>query len=89
MQSVHLEIAAAGEHHLFMMGPPGCGKSLLAESFQSILPTLTKEAQLEVMSLYQLSTSMNRYSSHPPYPEPHHSVSGVSIIWRRAKSETW
>jgi magnesium chelatase family protein len=75
-----LEIAAAGEHHLFMMGPPGCGKSMLAESFPSILPKLTKEAQFEVMSLYQLSTSINRYSSSPPYRHPHHSASGVSII---------
>jgi magnesium chelatase family protein len=75
-----LEIAAAGEHHLFMTGPPGCGKSMLAESFPSILPPLTKEAQLEVMSLYQISTSMTEYSSHPPYRHPHHSASGVSII---------
>jgi magnesium chelatase family protein len=75
-----LEIASAGEHHLFMTGPPGCGKSMLAESFPSTLPPLTKEAQLEVMSLYQISTSMTEYSSHPPYRYPHHSASGVSII---------
>jgi magnesium chelatase family protein len=75
-----LEIAAAGEHHMFMTGPPGCGKSMLAESFPSILPPLTKEAQLEVMSLYQISTSMNDYSTQPPYRHPHHSASGVSII---------
>ncbi|MBH9967919.1 YifB family Mg chelatase-like AAA ATPase [[Bacillus] enclensis] len=75
-----LEVAAAGEHHLFMTGPPGCGKSMLAESFPSILPPLTKEAQLEVMSLYQISTSMSEYSSNPPYRYPHHSASGVSII---------
>jgi magnesium chelatase family protein len=42
-----LEITAAGEHHLFMTGPPGCGKSMLAESFPSILPPLTKEAVCE------------------------------------------
>jgi magnesium chelatase family protein len=75
-----LEVAAAGEHHLFMTGPPGCGKSMLAESFPSILPPLTKEAQLQVISLYQISTSVNEYSSHPPYRHPHHSASGVSII---------
>jgi magnesium chelatase family protein len=50
-----LEIAAAGEHNVLMSGPPGCGKSLLAESFPSILPAITTEAQLEVMSLYQLA----------------------------------
>ncbi|TMU83434.1 ATP-binding protein [Bacillus sp. BHET2] len=75
-----LEVAAAGEHHLFMTGPPGCGKSMLAESFPSILPRLTKDAQLEVMSLYQMSTSMSRYSSQAPFRHPHHSSSGVSII---------
>jgi magnesium chelatase family protein len=45
-----------------------------------ILPRLTKDAQLEVMSLYQLSTSMSRYSSQAPFSHLHHSSSGVSII---------
>ncbi|SFB19556.1 MULTISPECIES: YifB family Mg chelatase-like AAA ATPase [unclassified Bacillus (in: firmicutes)] len=75
-----LEIAAAGEHHLFMSGPPGCGKSLLAESFPSILPHLSKEAQLEMISIYQLSSSSHLHSKLPPYRNPHHSASGVSII---------
>ncbi|WP_433745179.1 YifB family Mg chelatase-like AAA ATPase [Falsibacillus pallidus] len=75
-----MEIAAAGEHHLFMTGPPGCGKSMLAESFPSILPPLTKEEQFEVISLYQLSTSSCAFSNRPPFRHPHHSASGVSII---------
>ncbi|MCA1322472.1 ATP-binding protein [Bacillus tianshenii] len=50
-----LEIAAAGEHYVLMDGPPGCGKSLLAETFPSILPSLSQEAQLEKLSLYQLA----------------------------------
>lgn len=50
-----LEIAAAGEHYVMMDGPPGCGKSLLAESFPTILPPLLQEAQLEKISLYQLA----------------------------------
>lgn len=49
-----LEIAASGEHYVLMDGPPGCGKSLLAETFPSILPPLAKEAQLE--------KSISRYS---------------------------
>ncbi|KLT16606.1 YifB family Mg chelatase-like AAA ATPase [Neobacillus vireti] len=75
-----LEIAAAGEHHVLLTGPPGCGKSLLAGSFPSILPALKKEAHLEVLSLYQLSRNACPRSKTPPYRNPHHSASGVSII---------
>jgi len=75
-----LEVAAAGEHHVLLTGPPGCGKSLLAESFPSIFPPLTKEAQLEVLSLYQLSRNAYSQSQLPPYRSPHHSASGVAII---------
>jgi magnesium chelatase family protein len=75
-----LEVAAAGEHHVFMTGPPGCGKSMLAESFRSILPLLTKEAQLEMISLYQLNGNSYPHVNTPPYRNPHHSASGVSII---------
>lgn len=75
-----LEVAAAGEHHVLMAGPPGCGKSLLAESFPSILPPLTEEASLEMISLYQLSGETLMNTRIPPYRNPHHSASGVSII---------
>ncbi|WML41528.1 YifB family Mg chelatase-like AAA ATPase [Neobacillus sp. OS1-2] len=75
-----LEIAAAGEHNVLMSGPPGCGKSLLAETFPSILPTLTNQAQLEVMSLYQLAGERRSHFQNAPYRNPHHSASSVSII---------
>ncbi|MDF2855554.1 MAG: Mg chelatase, subunit ChlI [Neobacillus sp.] len=75
-----LEIAAAGGHHVLMTGPPGCGKSMLAESFPSILPPLTKEAQLEVMSLYQLSGNEFPSGTMPPYRNPHHSASSIAMI---------
>ncbi|PWW31290.1 magnesium chelatase subunit ChlI-like protein, partial [Cytobacillus oceanisediminis] len=75
-----LEVAAAGEHHVFMIGPPGCGKSLLAESFPSIMPPLSKEAQLEMISLHQLSGGSWEHTDLPPFRNPHHSASGVSII---------
>ena len=74
-----LEIAAAGEHHVLMTGPPGCGKSLLAGSFPTILPELSKGAQLEVISLYQLSRNAYPRTFVPPFRNPHHSASGVSI----------
>ncbi|PAE38173.1 YifB family Mg chelatase-like AAA ATPase [Bacillus sp. 7884-1] len=75
-----LEIAAAGEHNVLMSGPPGCGKSLLAETFPSILPSLTNQAQLEVMSLYQLAGEKRSYYQTVPYRHPHHSASSVAII---------
>ena len=75
-----LEVAAAGEHNVLMTGPPGCGKSMLAESFPSILPALSKESLLEVISLYQLSQNSYPHSKMPPYRNPHHSASGVAII---------
>jgi magnesium chelatase family protein len=75
-----LEIAAAGEHYILMSGPPGCGKSLLAETFLSILPPLTPEEQLEVMILYQLSKESLISSQTAPYRNPHHSASSISII---------
>ncbi|WP_394172364.1 YifB family Mg chelatase-like AAA ATPase [Guptibacillus hwajinpoensis] len=75
-----LEIAASGEHYLLMDGPPGCGKSLLAETFPSILPPLSKEAQLEKISLYQLAGAPYESLTLPSYRHPHHSASSVSII---------
>ena len=75
-----LEIAAAGEHHVLMTGPPGCGKSMLAESFPSILPPLSKEAQLEVLALHQLSGTNYPNANNPPFRSPHHSASGIAII---------
>jgi magnesium chelatase family protein len=63
-----------------MSGPPGCGKSLLAETFPSILPTLTEEARLEKISLYQLAGAPYQSLSLPTYRHPHHSASAVSII---------
>lgn len=75
-----LEVAAAGEHHVLMSGPPGCGKSFLAESFPSILSPLTEEARLEMISLYHLSGGTLENTKTPPFRNPHHTASGVSII---------
>lgn len=75
-----LEIAAAGGHHVMMDGPPRCGKSLLAESFPSILPSLSKEEQLDKISLYQLAGVSFEGLNDVPFRSPHHSASAVSII---------
>ncbi|WP_153127254.1 YifB family Mg chelatase-like AAA ATPase [Peribacillus tepidiphilus] len=75
-----LEIAAAGEHNVLMSGPPGCGKSLLSETFVSILPPLSNQGKLEVMSLYQLGRENIPSLQFPSYRHPHHSASSVAII---------
>jgi magnesium chelatase family protein len=74
-----LEIAAAGEHNVLMSGPSCSGKSLLAETFPSILPALTNQAQLEVISLDQLARDKRNFHQHPPFRQPHHSASSVAI----------
>lgn len=75
-----LEIAAAGGHNVLMTGPPGCGKSLLAETFSSVLPTLSQNSQFEVMSIYQLTGILESNFQVPPFLNPHHSASAVSLI---------
>lgn len=75
-----LEVAAAVGHNVLMTGPPGCGKSLLAQAFPSILPPLSKEQQLEVLSLYQLANERLPAPQIAPYRNPHHSSSSVAII---------
>lgn len=74
------EIAAAGKHNILMSGPPGCGKSLLAETFPSILPPLTPKERFEVISIYQLAREKFDLNHPLPIRSPHHSSSAVSLI---------
>lgn len=75
-----LEIAVAGGHHVVMTGPPGCGKSMLADTFHTILPDLPNKEMLEVYSIYHLAKERRGFSSRPPYRSPHHSASAISLI---------
>lgn len=63
-----------------MVGPPGCGKSMLAEAFPSILPLMSHDHQLEMMSIYQLAGMKNEILTQPPFRAPHHTSSAVSLI---------
>lgn len=75
-----LEISAAGGHHLLLNGPPGCGKTMLADAFHTILPDLSNDDMLETFGIYHLAKESRGFSKRPPYRQPHHSASAVSII---------
>ena len=76
-----LEIAAAGGHSLLMMGPPGTGKSMLAQRLPSILPPLTDDELIEVWTLQSLLPHhAQKHSRNRPYKSPHHSASAVALV---------
>lgn len=77
-----LELAAVGEHHLLMNGPPGVGKTMLAERLVTILPPLSRQQALETHAIRSLTGDAIRASEldlTPPFVAPHHSASVTSI----------
>ncbi|OOV86161.1 YifB family Mg chelatase-like AAA ATPase [Oceanospirillum linum] len=76
-----LEIAAAGNHHLLLVGPPGTGKTLLASRLGGILPKMSEQDALEVMALASVSGrfSMDEWGQRP-FRSPHHTASGVALV---------
>lgn len=78
-----LEIVAAGGHNLFMVGPPGTGKTFLARSIISILPPLEMTETLEVTRIYSVAgmlASQNPLLQDRPFRNPHHSASTAALI---------
>jgi len=78
-----LEIAAAGGHNLFMKGPPGAGKTLLARTLPSILPSLTESEALEVTKIYSVTGNLPPGESiikYRPFRSPHHTTSRIGLI---------
>lgn len=76
-----LEVAAAGRHHLYLHGPPGVGKTLLAERLPGILPDLELSESLEVSAVHSLAgVPLDGLIHRPPYADPHHSASAVSLV---------
>lgn len=74
-----LEIAAAGRHHLLMVGPPGGGKSTLAQAMAGILPPLTRQEQLENMMIASCA-GRPQMGSRRPFLDPHHSASLPALV---------
>lgn len=77
-----VEVAAAGAHHLMMVGPPGAGKTMLAERMPGILPDLTDEQAMQVTAIHSLGSAeaCRELRRRPPFESPHHTASAASII---------
>ena len=78
-----LEVAAAGGHNVLMIGPPGAGKSMLAQRLCSIMPALEFEESLETTRIYSVSGHLNPDTSLlavRPFRAPHHTVSTAGLV---------
>ncbi len=77
-----LEIAAAGGHHILMVGPPGSGKSMLAKRLPSILPEMTRGEALESTKIWSVQGLTGRERpllTQRPFRAPHHTVSAAAL----------
>ncbi|MEU9795372.1 YifB family Mg chelatase-like AAA ATPase [Streptomyces sparsogenes] len=78
-----LEVAAAGSHHLFLAGPPGAGKTMLAERLPGLLPPLTRREALEVTAVHSVAGILppgQPLVAAPPYCAPHHSATMAALV---------
>jgi magnesium chelatase family protein len=75
-----LSIAAAGHHHLLLIGPPGIGKTLLANSVIHLLPDLSEHAALEAYARAETTEKDPQLSCRPPLRAPHHSLTAAGMI---------
>jgi magnesium chelatase family protein len=77
-----MAVAAAGGHNLLMIGPPGCGKSMLAERFNLLLPPPTEKEMLEIVSIHSIAgLPVEQYLvGERPMRSPHHGISDVGLV---------
>ncbi|MEU0500487.1 YifB family Mg chelatase-like AAA ATPase [Nocardia sp. NPDC005998] len=78
-----LEVAAAGGHHLLLTGPPGIGKTMLAQRLPGLLPPLTESEALEVTAIHSVAGALSDdhpLITMPPFVAPHHSTSASAMV---------
>ncbi|MCB9641043.1 MAG: YifB family Mg chelatase-like AAA ATPase [Myxococcales bacterium] len=77
-----LEIAAAGLHNLLMIGPPGCGKTMLARRLSTLLPPLSFEESLETTKIYSVCGLLQEQGlmAQRPFRSPHHTISEAGLV---------
>jgi len=79
-----VEVAVSGNHNLLMIGPPGSGKSMVAQRIPGILPPLEAEEQLDVLGIYSAAgqnlLAAGAWRRLPPFRAPHHSASDAALI---------
>jgi magnesium chelatase family protein len=77
-----VEVCAAGGHNLSLLGPPGAGKTMLAERMPSVLPPLDRQAALEVTSIHSVAGELpdGGLVTRPPYSAPHHTATKAAIV---------
>lgn len=78
-----VEVAAAGAHHLMLTGPPGVGKTMLAQRLPGLLPALSSSESLEVTAIHSVAGLLSESTpliSTPPFVAPHHSSSVAALV---------
>lgn len=78
-----VEVAAAGGHHLYLLGPPGAGKTMLAARLPGLLPDLGDDEAVEVTAVHSLAGTLDPAAGllrRPPYEDPHHTATVAAVV---------